>query len=143
MKEIGESADPDSVKRVRYGQLFETLDAKMNHYRDSLAQADVNSVVALFLYYQSLQLLKYDEIDRALEKLSYRSRTLPAETFQKKYGQIQEDAKVLARHILREKVRIRREPSVAERSRVVNHKEQVATPTTPKRPSSKTVKPKL
>ena len=70
MKEIGESADPDSVKRVKYGQLFETLDAKMNHYRDSLAQADVNSVVALFLYYQSLQLLKYDEIDRALEKFT-------------------------------------------------------------------------
>lgn len=42
----------------------------MNHYRDSLAQADVNSVVALFLYYQSLQLLKYDEIDRALEKFT-------------------------------------------------------------------------
>ena len=70
MKEIGESADPDSVKRVRYGQLFETLDAEMNHYRDSLAQADVNSVVALFLYYQSLQLLKYDEIDRVLEKFT-------------------------------------------------------------------------
>ena len=70
MKEIGESADPDSVKRVRYGQLFETLDAEMNHYRDSLAQADVNSVVALFLYYQSLQLLKYDEIDRTLEKFT-------------------------------------------------------------------------
>lgn len=86
---------------------------------------------------------EFRDIDRALEKLSYRSRTLPAETFQKKYGQIQEDAKVLARHILREKVRIRREPSVAERNRVVNHKEQVATPTTPKRPSSKTVKPKL
>lgn len=69
MKEIGESADPDSVKRVRYGQLFETLDAEMNHYRDSLAQADVNSVVALFLYYQSLQLLKYDEIDRGVGKI--------------------------------------------------------------------------
>lgn len=86
---------------------------------------------------------EFRDIDRALEKLSYRSRTLPAETFQKKYGQIQEDAKVLARHILHEKVRIRREPSAAERNRVVNHKEQVATPITPKRPSSKTVKPKL
>lgn len=70
MKEIGGSADPDSVKRVKYGQIFETLDAKMNHYRDSLAQADVNSVVALFLYYQSLQLLKHDEIDRTLEKFT-------------------------------------------------------------------------
>ncbi|MFQ8805499.1 MAG: hypothetical protein ACLR8Y_10755 [Alistipes indistinctus] len=51
-----------------------------------------------------------------MEKLSHRSRILPAETFRDRYAQIQEDAKALARHILREVIRIRREPSVAERT---------------------------
>lgn len=86
---------------------------------------------------------EFRSIDRALEKLSHRSRILPAETFRDRYAQIQEDAKALARHILREVIRIRREPSVAERNRMANHKEQAATPAAPKRQSTKTVKPKL
>lgn len=86
---------------------------------------------------------EFRSIDRALEKLSHRSRIFPAETFRDRYAQIQEDAKALARHILREVIRIRRESSVAERNRMANHKEQAATPAAPKRQSTKTVKPKL
>lgn len=67
-KEISGSNDPDSVKRVKYTQLFLRLDGEIERYRDSLARADANSVVPLFLYHQSLQLLKYDEIDRILVK---------------------------------------------------------------------------
>ena len=67
-KEIGSSNDSDSIKRVKYTQLFQKLEGEIERYKDSLAQADANSVVPLFLYYQALQLLKYDEIDRILAK---------------------------------------------------------------------------
>lgn len=91
---------------------------------------------------------EFRDIDRALEKLSHRSRMLPAETFQKKYGQIQEDAKALARHILHEVIRIRREPSAIVRNRLENHRTQVTTsegkaPAVTSRTTRKTVKPKL
>jgi len=67
-KEIGSSNESDSVKRVKYTQLFQKLEGEIERYKDSLAQADANSVVPLFLYHQLLQLLKYDEIDRILAK---------------------------------------------------------------------------
>lgn len=86
---------------------------------------------------------EFRDIDRALEKLNRRSRTLTADVFGEKYGQIQEDAKALARHLLHEVIRIRREPSAAVRNRLENHKEQVTTPASSKRISSQTVKPKL
>lgn len=68
-KEIGNSNESDSIKRVKYTQLFQKLEGEIERYKDSLAQADANSVVPLLLYHQSLQLLKYDEIDRILSKI--------------------------------------------------------------------------
>lgn len=69
-KEIGGSNESDSIKRVKYTQLFQKLEGEIERYKDSLAQADANSVVPLLLYHQSLQLLKYDEIDRILAKFT-------------------------------------------------------------------------
>ena len=69
-KEIGSSNESDSIKRVKYTQLFQKLEGEIERYKDSLAQADANSVVPLLLYHQSLQLLKYDEIDRILAKFT-------------------------------------------------------------------------
>ena len=69
-KEIGNSNESDSIKRVKYTQLFQKLEGEIERYKDSLAQADANSVVPLLLYHQSLQLLKYDEIDRILAKFT-------------------------------------------------------------------------
>ena len=69
-KEIGSSNESDSIKRVKYSQLFQKLEGEIERYKDSLAQADANSVVPLLLYHQSLQLLKYDEIDRILAKFT-------------------------------------------------------------------------
>lgn len=70
MQEIAAKSDPDSVKRVKYDQLFKRLDRVTLRYKDSLAQVDAASVVALFLYYQTLPLLKYEEIDRILTKFT-------------------------------------------------------------------------
>ena len=69
-KEIGNSNESDSIKRVKYTQLFQKLEGEIERYKDSLAQADANSMVPLLLYHQSLQLLKYDEIDRILAKFT-------------------------------------------------------------------------
>lgn len=66
MREIAAGNEPDSLKRMKYEQLFKRLDGEMLHYKDSLAQADGGSVVALFLYYQTLPLLRHNEIDRIL-----------------------------------------------------------------------------
>ena len=48
-KEIRSSDDSDSIKRVKYTQLFKKLDGKIERYKDSLARVEANSVVSLFL----------------------------------------------------------------------------------------------
>lgn len=70
MHEIGRSNNLDSVKQVEYAKLYQRLEEKIERYKDSLAQANANSVVPLFLYHQSLQMLKHDEIDRILTKFA-------------------------------------------------------------------------
>lgn len=70
MREMASNQEPDSIKRVKYESFSNSLDEKLMHYKDSLAQADATSITALFLYYQSLPLLKYDQIDRILEKFT-------------------------------------------------------------------------
>ena len=70
MREMASNPEPDSIKRVKYKLFSDSQDEKLMHYKDSLAQADASSVTALFLYYQSLPLLKYDQLDRILEKFT-------------------------------------------------------------------------
>lgn len=70
MKEITTSNEPDSIKRMKNAQLFKKLEEKRELYRDSLARENTGSVVALFLYYQSLPLLKHNQIDQILAKFT-------------------------------------------------------------------------
>lgn len=70
MREMASSTESDSIKRGKYISFSDNLDRRMALYRDSLAQTDATSVTALFLYYQLLPLLKYDQIDRTLEKFT-------------------------------------------------------------------------
>lgn len=70
MRGIAAENAPDSVKRMKYEQLFKRLDGETLRYKDSLARVDATSVVSLFLYYQTLPLLKHDEIDRILTKFT-------------------------------------------------------------------------
>lgn len=49
---------------------FRIAQKQSKKYRDSLLVADNNSIAALYMYYQSLPLLKYEQIDSILTKVS-------------------------------------------------------------------------
>lgn len=67
---IRQSNQPDSVKRILFDQLFRETDEAIERYKDSLAQAEPNSVVSLYLYYQTLPLMKHEQIDQILARFS-------------------------------------------------------------------------
>lgn len=69
-RELNESGAPDSVKQARFARLFQESNEATERYKDSLAAAEPNSVAALFLYYQSLPMLKHKRIDEILAKFS-------------------------------------------------------------------------
>lgn len=70
MREISSGTESDSVKRQKLGCLFSKYDEELKHYKDSLGKSDPTSVVALYVNYQILPLLKYNQIDSILQYFS-------------------------------------------------------------------------
>lgn len=90
MREITAGNESDSVKRAKSSQFFAQLEGETKRFKDSLATANDASVVALYLYYQLLPLLKYNEIDEILAKF-------PTLADNRYYGEMKERADILRR----------------------------------------------
>lgn len=91
MREISAGGEPDSVTRIKHMELSQKIDEELNHYKDSLTETNPGSVVALYVHYQVLPLLKYEQIDEILQHFA------PYLSENRYYKEMKERADILRR----------------------------------------------